>query len=290
VSQSDDPTAGQNPPYGADINYWLKAAPQAAPSIAILDATGKTIRTMSGTRQVGLNRVYWDLRNDATKAARMRTKPMFDAEFQMDADGTRDAGFGSFSVLMPPGHYSVRLTVDGQSFTQPLEVRKDPNAFATDQDIRATTETLLTMQNDMNAASDVLNTIESVRAQLQDLSAQLADRKNANLRVRRDSLEAKFIALEQKLQDLRITGRGQDGVRWPVRLGGQLGYLAGNIGSSDFAPTAQQREVHQVLQKQGKDVRAALEVLMQKDLDAFNKLLKARGLKPIDVELPKVVF
>jgi len=43
----------------------------------------------------------------------------------MDSDGTRAApGFGALSVLMPPGRYTVKLTVGGQSFTQPLEVRK----------------------------------------------------------------------------------------------------------------------------------------------------------------------
>ena len=51
----------------------------------------------------------------------MRTKPMFNAEFQMDSDGTRPApGFGSIAVLMPPGRYTVQLTVDGQSLQQPL--------------------------------------------------------------------------------------------------------------------------------------------------------------------------
>jgi hypothetical protein len=38
-AQSDDPTAGQNPQYGAAINYWLKSVPQTA-TIAFLDAAG----------------------------------------------------------------------------------------------------------------------------------------------------------------------------------------------------------------------------------------------------------
>ncbi len=98
------------------------------------------------------------------------------------------------------------------------------------------------------------------------------------------------MTLEQKLQDLRQTGQGQDAVRWPVRLGGQLSYLAGNIGASDFAPTSQQSAVHQLLETQVRDNRGALEQLMNRDLAAFNSLLKARGLKTIDAELPKVVF
>jgi photosystem II stability/assembly factor-like uncharacterized protein len=292
VSGSDDPTAGQNQPYGADINYWLKSAPPSAPTITILDASGKTIRTEQGPRQAGLNRTYWDLRNESTRAPRLRTKPLYDDAFELDRDGTRNApGFGSVSVLMPPGRYTVQLTVDGQSFTQPLEVLKDPNSLVSDQDIAASTQLLLTMQNDLNATADMVNTIESVRSQIVGLSAQLGgDRANAAVRTRGDSLEQKFMTLEQKLQDLRQTGQGQDAVRWPVRLGGQLSYLASNIGSSDFTPTSQQGGVHQLLQAQVKDNRAALEQLMNRDLAAFNSLLKARGLKTIDAELPKVVF
>jgi hypothetical protein len=103
-------------------------------------------------------------------------------------------------------------------------------------------------------------------------------------------LNRKFIDVEQTIVDLRLTGRGQDEVRWPVQLGGQLSYLAGGIGSSDFAPTTQQRSVNDILVKQMRDTRKALEQVMNKDLQAFNALLRARGLKTIDVTLPAVVF
>src|SRR5216110_2174926 len=39
-ASADDPTAGQNPPYGAAINYYLKSAPRGDVSIKILDAQG----------------------------------------------------------------------------------------------------------------------------------------------------------------------------------------------------------------------------------------------------------
>lgn len=221
----------------------------------------------------------------------MRTKPMWDEAFELEADGTRDApGFGAFSVLMPPGRYTVQLSVGGQTYSQPLEVRKDPNSFATEHDIRASTDRLLTLQNDQNAAADILNTIEVVRAQLLTLSKQLAaDRRHAGLKVRGDTVVARFTALAMNLQDLRITGRGQDGVRWPVRLGGQIGYLAGNISASSFAPTVQQGAVHQLLQQRVQENRVALDRLLSMDLAAFNRLLRARGFKPVEQELPRLV-
>ena len=292
VSGSDDPTAGANPPYGASINYWLKAAPKNAPILTIADVTGKIVRTFQGSREPGLNRAYWDLRNESSKAPRMRTKPLYDDPFPLAADGTRDApGFGTISVLMPPGRYAVKLTVDGNSFTEPVEIRKDPNSTVTEEEIRASVALQLTLQNDLSATADMLNTIETVRAQVGTLNSQLMnDRANADVRTGADSLEQKFMAVEANLQDLRMTGEGQDAVRWPVRLGGQINYVAGNVASSDFAPTAQQQGVHQLLQKQVRDNRSALELLLQRDLKNFNDRLRAKGLKPIDVTLPAVVF
>jgi photosystem II stability/assembly factor-like uncharacterized protein len=285
VATNDDPTAGTNPQYGAPINYWLKSATgSAAPSITISDAAGKAVRKIDGTRQAGLNRVYWDLRNESTKSPRMRTKPMYDAEFTMDPDGTRTApGFGTLSVLMPPGRYTVKLAVDGQTFTQPLDVLKDPNTTVTDADIRASNMLLTTMQNDMNATTDMLNTIENVRAQIEALAAP------ADVRSSADSVEKKFMSVEGNIVDLRMTGHGQDEVRYPVKLGGQLNYLAGGISASDFTPTAQQREVDQGLAKDVKDTRAALQALIQNDLAKLNALLRSKGLKTIDASLP-VVF
>jgi hypothetical protein len=290
VAPNDDPTAGTNPPYGADINYWLGAAAGTA-SVAILDATGKTVRTIQGTTRAGLNRVYWDLSNEPSKTARMRTKPLYDAEFTMDADGTRPApGFGTLSVLMPPGRYTVRLTAAGKTMTQPLEVLKDPNERVTALDMTASIDLLKKVQADMTTSADMLLTIESVRAQLDSLAAQTGNSSMADVRSQGDSLGRKFVVVEGNLIDVRMTGRGQDEVRYPAKLGAQLNYVAGGIAASDFAPAAQQQKVSQVLAKQVRDTHAALQSLINTDLAKFNTLLRSRGLKTIDATVPAVVF
>jgi len=139
------------------------------------------------------------------------------------------------------------------------------------------------MQSDMNTTADMLNTIENVRAQIEALNAP------ADVRAPADSVEHKFMTVEGNIVDLRMTGRGQDEVRYPVKLGGQLNYLAGGISASDFTPTTQQREVDGVLAKQVKDTHAALQALIQNDLAKLNVLLRSKGLKTIDAVLP-VVF
>ncbi|HEV2672341.1 MAG TPA: hypothetical protein VGU74_14710 [Gemmatimonadales bacterium] len=62
-AMTDDPTAGQNPRYGAAINYWVKTAQTDSAALTIVDASGQTVRAFKGPAQAGLNRAWWDLRN-----------------------------------------------------------------------------------------------------------------------------------------------------------------------------------------------------------------------------------
>jgi len=78
-------------------------------------------------------------------------------------------------------------------------------------------------------------------------------------------------------------------VRYPVQAAGQISWLAGGIGASDFAPTSQQREVQGVLAGKIRDTRSALDRLLRNDLASFNGMLKTRGLKTIDAG-GRVVF
>lgn len=291
VALNDDPTAGQNPRYGADINYWL-SSPGGTASIAILDATGKTVRALQGTTRAGFNRVYWDLGNEPSKTARMRTKPLYDEEFTMDLDGTRPApGFGTLSVLMPPGRYTVRLTADGKTMSQPLDVLEDPNETVTALDMAASNKLLEKLQSDMSTSAEMLSAIESVRSQLDSLMAQVASNAAmADVRAQGGTLGQKFMTTEGNLIDLRMTGRGQDEVRYPARIGAQLNYLAGEIAVSDFAPASQQQQVAQVLAKEVRDTHAALQALIDGDLSRFNTLLRSKGLKTITATVPAVVF
>ena len=56
----DDPSAGENPPYGASLNYWLKESSEDSVSIKISDQSGNLIRTLKGPSSTGINRVWWD--------------------------------------------------------------------------------------------------------------------------------------------------------------------------------------------------------------------------------------
>jgi photosystem II stability/assembly factor-like uncharacterized protein len=139
--QKDEPQA-ENPPMGAYIDYYLKAAANGAVTLEILDAGGESIRSYSSadpappapasqtvtvlwnrapqplSAVAGLHRFVWDLRRaPAGGGGRGR--------------GGRGGGGGGgrgrgADTSVAPGTYSAKLTVNGKSFTQPFNVLADP--------------------------------------------------------------------------------------------------------------------------------------------------------------------
>jgi photosystem II stability/assembly factor-like uncharacterized protein len=281
VSMNDDPTVGQNPAYGASIDYYLKAAPAGNVTIAIADARGQTVRTLSGTRSVGVNRIAWDLRGEPSTQVRLRVSPLYAPDVQPGPEGFRSGG-GQLTLLEPPGTYTVKLTVGGRELTQPLLVKKDPHSAGTETEIAEQMKTLGELQKDAEAAATVVNQIESIRSQLQGLPRVVEGTKDAEMvRESAGELEQKYIVVEQSLVELRSTGRGQDGVRWGARLVGKITYLANEVASSDNRPTNQQIEVQKLLEGRIAQARADLDTLINKDLAALNDTLRRRNLPTI---------
>jgi photosystem II stability/assembly factor-like uncharacterized protein len=298
VSVDYDPTAGQNPPYGASINYFLKSAPSGDVKIRIEDAKGQTVRTLTGTKTVGINRVNWDLRGEQTKEVRLRTSPAYAAEIRNGADGWRLAPDGTrMSVLLPPGTYTVKLSAGGQELSQPLVVRKDPNSEGTEANIQTQIAMLLELRSDLEKAADMVNQIEAIRSQLAATLALLTPAAasgstptsepgavatgsgdQAAIKKASDDLDKKLIEVEDNLIQRRLTGQGQDTTRWPPKLISKISYLVSGLAGGDFPPTNQQREVKAILEEQLTTHRHRLDEVLSKDVDAFNKLLRDRGI------------
>ncbi len=291
VTMSDDPTAGQNPPYGAAISYYLKSAPSGDVKILIQDAKGQTVRTLTGTKTTGINRVTWDLRGEQSKEVRMRTSPAYAPDIAVGADGTRAApGAPRMSILLPPGTYTVKLLVGSQEFSQPLIVKKDPNSSGTEADIAAQVEMISELRRDLESAGEMVNQIELSRSQLYQISAMLGAGRSAHdyaaIKAAADDLDKKLIDVEENLIQRKLTGQGQDTVRWPPKLLQKINYLANGLAGSDFGPTSQQREVHALFKQQLAGYRSRLDELLSKDLESFNRTLRERGIQNVITRVP----
>ncbi len=276
-ASSDDPVAGQNPPYGASINYFLKSAPKADPSIKIVDAEGKTVQTIRGTRTAGINRVWWNLRTEQSKEVRLRTSPLYAPEVRLNAEGWRPLPEGGhMNVLVPPGTYTVKLSVEGQEFSQPLVVRKDPNSGGSDDDVQKQTAMLFELRKDLESAGDMVNQIESIRGQLENLKGLL--RGNADVRTAADDLDKKLTDIEDNLIQRKFTGQGQDTVRYPPKLISKINYLAGGVSNGDYPPNTQQQEVHAMFRAQLSSLRKRLDDVVGTDLGGFNRMLREKNI------------
>ncbi len=133
--------AGQNPPDGAVVDYYLASAASGPVTLEILDAGGAVVRKYSSedaaeplrdesnvpaywirptlrlSTATGMHRFVWDLHYRAPEGMR-RSFPIA-AVFH---DTPREPN----GVWAMPGTYTVRLTANGTSVTRPLSVEMDP--------------------------------------------------------------------------------------------------------------------------------------------------------------------
>jgi hypothetical protein len=124
--------AAANPPNGVIIDFYQAAPQPKTPLIQVLDSNGRIVRTLAGTHKVkgkdvsnitndrGLNRVIWDFKEDGPVqwmgAAR--------EEYRGPKEGAR----------LPPGAYTVHVTLGGRVLAQTVDVRPDPRLSFTQDD------------------------------------------------------------------------------------------------------------------------------------------------------------
>ena len=281
----DDQSDGENPPYGASLNYWLAEATDDSVVVEIANADGEVVRTLEGTASAGVNRVWWDLMNDPVEEVRLRTKPLHGEDVPLGEERWRPlpggplGGPGAGTYLQAPGTYTVTLRVGGELLTQQLEVRKDPHSEGTLADIEVQLAALADIRADLEETGELINRVEWVRRQLLDVRAVLEDRGDTpELVAAADALNQRLIAAEDGLFQMRATGTGQDAIRYPTRLIERLGYLFTTVSIGDFPPTDQQGEVHDILEQRLLRIREAVEDVLGDELADFNRRIQALGM------------
>ena len=133
--------AGQNPPDGAVINYWLKSSASGPVTLEIVNSAGRIVRTYASTdkpdaiedvgnvpkywirptrilsKEAGLHRFVWDLHYAPPKGA-SQSYPI-----AAIYGNTAPVPSGPWAH---PGQYTIRLTANGRTVTQSLTVKMDP--------------------------------------------------------------------------------------------------------------------------------------------------------------------
>jgi hypothetical protein len=179
----------------------------------------------------------------------------------------------------------VQLEVDGQRFSKPLVVLKDPSSTGTLVDIQKQEATSLEIRDNLSAVVDMINEVEWIRKQLYDLKDRLSGQGGFESVIEAGmALDASFIDLEQNLFQMRLTGGGQDVFRNPAKLYARFGFLYADVETSwggvgsDWPPTNQVLEVHEILKERLRTYQGRFRTLLAEDVAAFNRTLGENNL------------
>jgi photosystem II stability/assembly factor-like uncharacterized protein len=275
---------GENPPYGADINFNLKTADKW--TITISDSADKPVRTLKGDGEPGLNRVWWNLAYDEPTQVRLLTSPPDSPWIKNGPDGWRRLviwGVGESAVSGPravPGKYTVKLAVGGKTYTQPIEILRDPGTLGSAADMQAQTAFLLQIRGELNELGEMINHLERTRRQVADLSQTFsATPKGAEASKAAKDFDTKVVEVEGMLVDVHLTGQTEDSFRHPMMLYGKLANIDAELSGSgaDLPPTDQQIAVNKELAEKIAQAREKVKGIADRDTAAFNQWLKSNG-------------
>jgi photosystem II stability/assembly factor-like uncharacterized protein len=279
----DKAFAGQNPPYGALVSYYLKqkADDKTKVKIQILDATGKMISEIENiAKEKGLNRVNWNLRYGGPTVRR----PPTDEETQFTG--------GPRGPQVLPGTYTVKLLVGDKSFEKKVEVRLDPTVSVAPGDLRETLDMMLRLRDMQTATNNALRTLDSLKSQIEFVERTVKDRLGAS-EVPKD-LTDKLAAQKKRVEELQnrlAQPEGGLGFEGRAQLVDRIGGLFFTLDSTNAAPTPPARDLYNDLRKEFETKVGEVNGFLNEAVPQLNEALRRVGAPTLmtgkPIELPK---
>jgi photosystem II stability/assembly factor-like uncharacterized protein len=267
-----DEPAGQNPPDGAVIDYYLREAATGPVSLEIVDAAGKVVRHYSSTdslyaipdvniplywirpREIlsgkaGPHRFVWDLHYQPLNVP---------ASYPISAVPGNTAPSPTSPWVMP-GVYTVRLKVNGKSYTQSLTVRMDPRVKTAVADLQQQHDLAMRAYRGWDSALDAFNRVRAMRVEV-----------GQEVRGAGDSVAARLRELDGRLGALEGAGRrGPRGMRGAAsgivsfsQLQGQYATVLSLVEDADLPSTTQAIDGLRVTEAADKKARAEWAAIM----------------------------
>ena len=287
--------AGQNPPDGAMIDYWLKSDMSSPVAIEIADADAKTVRSFSSADKpqpvndkdfnvpmywvrpartlstaAGMHRFVWDLTYPAPD--------VLSRDYPISAI-YHDTPLYPLGAAALPGKYTVKLTADGKTYTQSLEIRMDPRVKTAAEDLHALFDLDRKIADALHRDYEAVQQIRSLRKQLKALPSGKASAQAA-------SLETKLAALEGDEGGYGTRFLSTPEGRTLARLNTGFSAVLSALDSADAAPTTQQTATVTDLEKALNEQLSAWELVKSKDVPEVNKQLRKSGAPELDLQKP----
>ncbi len=302
-----------NPPYGAILYYHLGRPPAGEIKLQVFDAAGKLVRTMSSIppvlperwpypeywvakgadlalpTKVGTNRTNWDLRYDDPPA------------FNLDLENQMNVAPGGFVTPGPhgpqviPGVYTLKLIVDGQTYTQTVTVRNDPRVGESAKvmaELRAKNQLISLAYEGAKNSNAGNSEVLAVRQQVASLSASQLPAEVAAAKTSIDAKLATFggIVAGRGGRGGGGGGRGRGGAPVPGAIT-PFNTLNGSFDSIvstsqvglDEAPTQAEVDTWEADCKEYNTTVAAWKKTQSQDLATFSALLSKNNLKPLQI-------
>jgi hypothetical protein len=287
---------GDNPPAGAMIDYYFKAAPKDEVTLDILDASGKVVRHLSNKEKKegeqppewpdrvervktiptneGMNRFAWDLRyNDPVQIP-----------------GAFYSGTGPKGPLALPGDYQVKMTVAGKSQTVPLKIVIDPRNKGAEPSLQKQFALSQQVTDRISRLHQAVNEIRDIKAQIKTLHFRFGeDEKFKPALTAADDLDKKMSDVENELIQVNMKG-SEANLAFPSMLNERFDAFSHFIDAGDTnAPTKSQLEVFQKLSTQLDDQLKKWTQIKADDVPKISTMIKQLDIPALIVPPDKTV-
>ena len=286
-----DEPAGQNPPDGAMIDYFLSKDATGPVTIEIKDGKDQSVRKYSSADvpvEANPKRLripsYWirPLQSVSTKAGMHRflwdmhytSVPGVEPEFPISAT-YRNTAPEATSPWAVPGDYTVMLTVGGKTFSQPLTIEMDPRVKTSAADLQQQFDLSWKLYQLRLKLAPIGKKFGDVAEQLTKLKAKAAERPDITQK------------LEAFAQTLTKFGppHPRPGAPPSLFVLESTTRLFNDIQGADAAPTAAVKIAVTDIETKVEPMMDGWHKLLESDLPALNQELKRAGFPEIKTEV-----
>jgi photosystem II stability/assembly factor-like uncharacterized protein len=281
---------GENPPDGAIINYYLKSDASEV-ALEIFDRQNRVVRRYSSKdapEKINENQLpyasYWlrPPRALPTKAGMQRW--VWDLHYPPPEGFPRSFPISAIYRNTPsqplgpralPGEYTVKLTVNGKSYSQPLTLKLDPRVTTPPESIAKMFE--ISMRSYEGIAK-----LRAAQAEIRRLREQL---KSAKERAGQGTVADAIAALDQKAAELEgapggFGPRGGGGTGLAI-LSGDLLTLMNLVEGADATPTSQAMAASEQVQKTLTELLSRWSEIKDSEVKSVNDKLRGANLPVI---------
>jgi hypothetical protein len=177
-----------------------------------------------------------------------------------------------------PGTYQARLTVDGQTYTQPIVVKKHPLSTVSDEDLRAQFELASRIRDKVNEANAAIVQIRRIKEQLADRVKK--SNGSADVKAIAEQFTKEMSAVEEDVYQVRNQSN-QDPLNFPIKTNNRLASLLRVVVTGEGRPIGNAEPIFTDLQAELKAETDRLQKTISTYLPRFNQLATRLGLEPI---------